>query len=106
MSSPPFGSLHVEEVLEFGQVDGFFLERRLHVLYLFNGRSGVLDFFDPFFDVVVVLVDFGLNIVQILNYLFTFLGHLLYPLYDAGLFFEVKLFQVDDHLGRLLIDLG
>jgi hypothetical protein len=83
MASSSFGSFDIEEIFEFGKVCGFFLERRLDILNLFDRRGAFLNLLDPFLDMVVILIDFGLNVVQILDYQFALFGHYFDALEDG-----------------------
>jgi hypothetical protein len=51
---------------------------------------------------IMIFINFGLNIIQIVNNGFTFLSHLLDPLDDSGLFLEIELFEMDKDFGGLL----
>jgi len=101
--SSSFGSLYVKKIFEFAEISGFFLEPRFSVLDLLDKWWRFLDFLNPHFDMVMVLINFVFNIIKVLNDSFAFLGHLLYALNDWWLLLKINLLQVNQNFGCLLV---
>ena len=81
--SSPFRPFHIKKIFEFSKVGCFFLERRLDILDFLDRRCCLLNLFDPFLNIVMVLIDLIFNIVKILDNEFALFCHFFDALDDG-----------------------
>ncbi len=81
--SSSFRPFHIKKIFEFGKVGGFFFERRLDIFDFLDRRCSLLNLFDPFLNMVMVLIDLILNIVKILDNEFALFCHFFDALDDG-----------------------